>query len=90
MQSWLKQEEAHAKHAKDEPLDSREDPICPRCGGKMVASAHQVVAEFPAPALERFVCSEVGCNYSRYVKLDSPVSGEEIGTIPAERESSAK
>ncbi len=43
---------------------------CPKCGGKMVASAHQVAARYPAPALERQVCEESSCNYSRFVKLD--------------------
>lgn len=44
---------------------------CPKCGGRMVASAHQVAARYPAPALERQVCEESGCNYSRFVKLDT-------------------
>lgn len=43
---------------------------CPKCGGKMVASAHQVAARYPAPALERQVCEESSCNYSRFVKLN--------------------
>lgn len=43
---------------------------CPKCGGKMVASAHQVAARYPAPALERQVCEDSSCNYSRFVKLD--------------------
>ncbi len=44
---------------------------CPKCGGRMVASAHQVATRYPAPALERQVCEENGCNYSRFVKLDT-------------------
>jgi len=44
---------------------------CPKCGGRLVASAHQVAARYPAPALERQVCEENGCNYSRFVKLDT-------------------
>ncbi|MFW6005833.1 MAG: hypothetical protein ACOC9A_00135 [Candidatus Bipolaricaulota bacterium] len=44
---------------------------CPRCGGKMATTARGVVASFPSPALERLVCSDPDCNYTRYVKLDS-------------------
>ncbi len=50
---------------------SNSGTTCPKCGGKMVASAHQVVAKYPAPALERQVCEESSCNYSRFVKLNT-------------------
>ncbi|MBS3735969.1 MAG: hypothetical protein V5A87_02435 [Candidatus Bipolaricaulota bacterium] len=44
---------------------------CPRCGGEMTTTRQGVVASFPSPALERLVCSDSGCNYAKYVKLDS-------------------
>jgi len=50
---------------------SNSGTTCPKCGGKMVASAHQVAAKYPAPALERQVCEESSCNYSRFVKLNA-------------------
>ena len=56
---------------------------CPRCGGKMISDTHQVSAQFPAPALERAVCSEPECNYVRYVKLDEDCLGE---NYPVNRE----
>lgn len=44
--------------------------VCPKCGGKMVVSTHQVAAKYPAPAVEKQVCEESSCNYFRFVKLD--------------------
>lgn len=43
---------------------------CPRCGGEMISSSQGVTTKYPSPALERLVCSDSGCNYARYVKLD--------------------
>lgn len=48
---------------------------CPECGGKMVASARQVMASFPAPPLERRVCEESSCNYSKFVRADGGMTG---------------
>jgi hypothetical protein len=36
----------------------------------MISSSQGVTTKYPSPALERLVCSDSGCNYARYVKLD--------------------
>ncbi|MBS3765821.1 hypothetical protein KGY71_04800 [Candidatus Bipolaricaulota bacterium] len=48
---------------------------CPDCGGKMVASTRQARAGFPGPPLERRECEENSCNYSKFVRVDSGVTG---------------
>ena len=43
---------------------------CPKCGATMISTSQQVTAEYPSPPLERLVCSSMGCNYVKYVKLN--------------------
>ncbi len=54
---------------------------CPRCGDEMTATTKGVAASYPSPALERLVCSDSGCDYVKYVKLDSngfPPKGNQV------------
>lgn len=59
------------KTGNDQFMESR----CPECGGKMVASTHQARASFPGPPLERRKCEENSCNYSKFIRVDSGVTG---------------
>lgn len=70
----------------DKPINQDSNPgaTCPKCGGKVVASAHQVAARYPAPALERHVCEESDCNYSRFVKLDTETGPKSNGVKAGE------
>lgn len=69
MQSRVKQREKTNNEMTGSPFSK--NSTCPKCGEKMVVGTRQVVSNFPAPALERLVCSGSSCNYSQYVKLDS-------------------
>ncbi len=78
MQDRVKQNRQLVKEEPGETEFSR-NSSCPRCGGDMVPTTQQVTASFPAPALERFVCSEANCNYVRYSKLNDNGAENETG-----------
>ncbi|MCF7876287.1 hypothetical protein K9M06_04445 [Candidatus Bipolaricaulota bacterium] len=89
MQDQVKQNCQLVNEKSGEPEFAR-NSSCPRCGGDIVPTTRQVTATFPAPALERFVCSEADCNYVRYSKLNDNGAENEAGFGKMKGETGAK